>query len=73
MQITERFFFDEKDVTKVPPENRNIGMVFQNYALYPHLRIKGNIEFPLVNSPKMKKRLRINYRKKRVRLLLKKL
>lgn len=39
--------FDDKCVDEVKPENRNIGMVFQNYALYPHLNVYENIAFPL--------------------------
>lgn len=39
--------FDGKCVDEVKPENRNIGMVFQNYALYPHLNVYENIAFPL--------------------------
>jgi multiple sugar transport system ATP-binding protein len=39
----------DEDVTNVPPENRGIGLVFQNYALYPHLSVRQNIEFPLDN------------------------
>ena len=42
-------FFGEEDVTKLPPENRGIGVVFQNYALYPHLTVRRNILFPLQN------------------------
>ena len=42
-------FFGEDDVTKLPPENRGIGVVFQNYALYPHLTVRQNILFPLQN------------------------
>ncbi|MCL1802351.1 MAG: ABC transporter ATP-binding protein [Eubacteriaceae bacterium] len=42
-------FFDEDDVTAVPPERRGVGVVFQNYALYPHLTVKENILFPLQN------------------------
>ncbi len=44
-----KVFFGEEDVTDYPPEKRGIGMVFQNYALYPHLTIKQNIMFPLEN------------------------
>ena len=46
--VTEgQIFFDDKDVTKLPPDQRNIGMVFQNYALYPHMTVAENIGFPL--------------------------
>ncbi len=41
--------FDDDDVTHVAPEKRGVGMVFQNYALYPHLTVRQNIRFPLEN------------------------
>lgn len=44
-----KIFFGDDDVTNLPPENRGVGMVFQNYALYPHLTVKENIVFPLEN------------------------
>ena len=44
-----RIFFGEDDVTDLPPENRGVGMVFQSYALYPHLTVRQNIRFPLEN------------------------
>lgn len=44
-----KIFFGENDVTQLPPENRGVGLVFQNYALYPHLTVQGNIQFPLEN------------------------
>lgn len=44
-----KIFFGEDDVTNLPAENRGVGMVFQNYALYPHLTVKQNIMFPLGN------------------------
>ena len=40
-------FFDDQDVTHIPPEQRNIAMVFQTYALYPHMRVFDNIAFGL--------------------------
>ena len=44
-----RIFFGDEDVTDLSPENRGIGLVFQNYALYPHMTVKQNILFPLQN------------------------
>ena len=44
-----KIFFGEDDVTNLPPENRGVGLVFQNYALYPHLTVMQNIIFPLQN------------------------
>ena len=44
-----RIYFGDNDVTDVPPENRGVGLVFQNYALYPHLTVEDNIAFPLGN------------------------
>ena len=44
-----KIFFGEEDVTDLAPENRGIGLVFQNYALYPHMTVKQNIMFPLQN------------------------
>ena len=40
-------FFDDRDVTSLPPEKRGIGLVFQNYALYPHMTVLQNICFPM--------------------------
>ena len=42
-----KIFFGGDDVTRLPPENRGVGLVFQNYALYPHLTVEENIMFPL--------------------------
>jgi len=44
-----KIYFGDNDVTDYPAEKRGIGMVFQNYALYPHLTVKQNIMFPLEN------------------------
>jgi len=42
-----RIFFGDKDVTGLPPKERNVGLVFQNWALYPHMKVFDNIAFPL--------------------------
>ena len=44
-----KIFFGDEDVTELSPVNRGIGLVFQNYALYPHMTVKQNILFPLQN------------------------
>ncbi len=44
-----KIFFGDEDVTDLTPENRGIGLVFQNYALYPHMTVQQNILFPLQN------------------------
>ena len=41
------FYFDDKPMSSVPPQKRNIGMVFQNYAIFPHLNVRENVEFGL--------------------------
>ena len=44
-----KIFFGDDDVTELSTENRGVGLVFQNYALYPHMTVKQNIMFPLQN------------------------
>lgn len=44
-----KIYFGDDDVTTLAPENRGVGLVFQNYALYPHMTVKQNILFPLQN------------------------
>ena len=44
-----KVLFGDDDVTSLEPEHRGVGLVFQNYALYPHLTVKQNILFPLQN------------------------
>ena len=44
-----KIFFGDKDVTGLEPEQLGIGLVFQNYALYPHMTVRENIMFPLKN------------------------
>ncbi|WEX08205.1 ABC transporter ATP-binding protein [Chelativorans sp. AA-79] len=42
-----RILFGEEDITRLPPQERNVGVVFQSYALYPHKTVEENIAFPL--------------------------
>ena len=42
-----QIFFDDTDVTNLSPDKREVGLVFQNYALYPHMTVLENICFPL--------------------------
>ena len=44
-----KVLFRGEDVTALPPEQRGVGLVFQNYALYPHMTAEENITFPLEN------------------------
>ncbi|MBN0919032.1 ATP-binding cassette domain-containing protein [[Mycoplasma] gypis] len=45
-----KIFFRGIDVTKYSPQQRELGLVFQNYALYPHMSVYDNIAFPLTND-----------------------
>ncbi len=42
-----RVYLDDRDVTELPPQGRDVAMVFQNYALYPHMNVRENIAFGL--------------------------
>ena len=44
-----KIYFGEDDVTDLPAEHRGVGLVFQSYALYPHMSVRQNIMFPLEN------------------------
>ena len=44
-----KIFFGDEEVADLPPQKRGVGLVFQNYALYPHLTVMQNITFPLEN------------------------
>ena len=60
-----KIFFGDEDVTDLPAMDRNVGLVFQSYALYPHLTVFKNIRFPLENF-KGEKRLSKEEMEKRV-------
>jgi len=47
MPDTGDILFDERDVTRLEPRDRHVGMMFQGYALYPHMSVADNIAYPL--------------------------
>src|SRR5690625_3569572 len=47
IRIGDTVLFDGQSGTSVEPEHRNIGLVFQSYALWPHMSVKDNLAFPL--------------------------
>lgn len=63
-----KIFFDDEDVTDLSPEKRGVGLVFQNYALYPHMTVLENICFPL-EIKKVKKEERIARAKEMAKLV----
>jgi putative spermidine/putrescine transport system ATP-binding protein len=56
-----RLMFGDDEVTRLPPHRRDIGMVFQNYALFPHMDVAANIAYPLklrsISGPEQHKRV----------------
>lgn len=52
------FYFNEKRINDMDPSKRNIGMVFQNYAIFPHLTVRQNVEFGLKNRKVEKEELK---------------
>ena len=62
-QPTEgKIYLDDEDVTKLPPYKRDVNMVFQNYALFPHMTVEENIHFGLKmkNVPMDEQKERVN-------------
>src|SRR6476646_8761251 len=57
-----RLFIDNREVNDVPPKDRDIAMVFQSYALYPHMTVRDNLAFALKlrNTPKSEIDERVN-------------
>mgnify|MGYP001029022206 CR=1 FL=1 len=63
-----KIYFGENDVAEVPMEKRGVGMVFQNYSLYPHMTVLQNICFPLESKKELKKAARIERAKELAKL-----
>ncbi|WP_055478473.1 ABC transporter ATP-binding protein [Sphaerimonospora mesophila] len=53
-----QILLDGKDIADLPPHRRNLGMVFQNYALFPHMSVWDNVAFPLVERKYPKEQIR---------------
>jgi putative spermidine/putrescine transport system ATP-binding protein len=55
-------YLDDDDIAKKPIHKRNIGMLFQNYALFPHMTVYENVEFPLKlrHIPKIQRKEKVN-------------
>ena len=48
------FYFNDKRINDIDPSKRNIGMVFQNYAIFPHMTVRDNVAFGLKNRKESK-------------------
>ncbi|MFP7255062.1 ABC transporter ATP-binding protein [Terribacillus goriensis] len=57
-QTTGVVYIGDKDVTNIPPYKRNLGMVFQNYALFPHLSVRDNVAYGLKNKKMSKQAIK---------------
>lgn len=63
-----QMLFDGVDVTHKPSQKRNIGLVFQSYALYTHMNVFKNIAYPLYHSKNFKRELKVNNYLNKLRL-----
>jgi len=58
--IGDRLLFDSEAPVCLPPQKRNCGYVFQNYALFPHLTLRQNLDFAAARLPRLERRRRVN-------------
>jgi ABC-type Fe3+/spermidine/putrescine transport system ATPase subunit len=65
-----RILIDHADITELDPAERNVGMVFQNYALFPHMSVARNVAYPLTmrGMPKAEIATRVNQALEMVKL-----
>ncbi len=59
IKLNESCLFEKKQMINVPPEERNIGYVFQNYALFPHLTVQENVEYGINKLSKEEQEVRV--------------
>lgn len=52
IEVDSKILFSDKDKVNIPPEKRDIGMIFQDYALFPHLSVLGNVRFAIRDGNK---------------------
>lgn len=57
------FYFEDKRINDLDPAKRNIGMVFQNYAIFPHLTVEKNVAFGLKNRKMDKDKIKVETKK----------
>lgn len=58
--VDNKVWFDSTKNINLPPQARNLGFVFQDYALFPHLNVSKNLAYGLINHPKAQKQDKIN-------------
>jgi molybdate transport system ATP-binding protein len=58
--LNEAILFDAAAGVHIPPERRDCGYVFQNYALFPHMSVRGNLEFAVERKPRLERHRRVN-------------
>ena len=59
-----KIYFNDKEINHIPADKRNIGMVFQNYAIFPHMTVQGNVEYGLKARKIKGKELEVYCRRK---------
>jgi iron(III) transport system ATP-binding protein len=64
IRVAERVFFSSKQGIKAPANERRLGMVFQSYAIWPHMDVFGNVAFPLTVLPRQKRPSRAHIRER---------
>src|SRR5439155_341872 len=60
VMLDDDILFDGATRVNIPPRNRRCGYVFQNYALFPHMTLRGNLEFAVERRPRLDRHRRVN-------------